>query len=73
VCRIKDQSGNIPVREECLDAGKSVQHGRKVMAGSTLKDRVDRQSRVGILAIRSPFFFLYNQPEQLDYTSQTER
>ena len=48
VCRIKDQSGNIPVREKRFDAGKSVQHGRKVMAGSTLKDREDRQSRVGI-------------------------
>ena len=48
VCRIKDQSGNIPVREKRFDAGKSVQHGRKVMAGSTLKDREDRQSGVGI-------------------------
>ena len=44
VCRIKDQSGNIPVSEERLDAGESVQHGRKVMAGSTLQDREDRQS-----------------------------
>ena len=48
MCRIKDQSGNIPVREKRFVAGKSVQHGRKVMAGSTLKDREDRQSRVGI-------------------------
>ena len=48
VCRIKDQSGNIPVREKRFDAGKSVQHGRKVMAGSTLQDREDRQSGVGI-------------------------
>ena len=48
VCRIKDQSGNIPVREKRLDAGQSVQHGRKVMAGSTLQDRDDRQSGVDI-------------------------
>ena len=48
MCRIKDQSGNIPVCEERLDAGKSVQHGRKIMAGCTLQDREDRQSGVSI-------------------------
>ena len=36
------------MREERLDAGKSMQHGRKIVAGSTLQDREDRQSGVGI-------------------------